>query len=599
MPVLTEREIDWLALEGCDIIGFRPGSVVSYDLAGYDRIPRMEVPPGSFVKRDMPISQARPTPAPAQFDDEAYPIRVAGLRRHNLFGPDRIGAIFAGLGIAWNDGLGNGLLESLLIDRKYGLHHSLEAPALGLRLPFLEAEWPDFRERYRQRVLDMATRLEEMEAIYGARLARRENGLCVLYCPDAPLPLFVHASQRDEQGVRRELVGAIGRDTPPIEPATSQERARLARFWAFLRARHARILEFQSETIRTVLGTGTRIVGNAHELPPVDLQAFGRAYDHPGLAVRPLLVEDEVLLRHYLPYFTQLFRDLSGKAPMVSVRVNLSAAGCRFMPSESLIREWYDQSVRHGAGGFYLWVRDYPSDVANNPYDGPTPGNPDPSTLPRTRWETQLDVLGRLATHRRFQVPAAQVAILVPNEAALLHRREWRRIYAVFSACAEARIHTRFVSDHQVNWAGIPHEVRLLFAPVLEFVRPELRARLEAFSRAGGDVWVSDRECWDSQGRPAPAIAGAQDVGCERFDLFSTGEHASLSELMRSAQWMRGQIERHEIDDQAWVFDVSCANLPPARGTALRPADPAIKFEHWLYEHGSDWILPYLASDNE
>jgi hypothetical protein len=30
MPILTEREIDWLALEGCDIIGFRPGAVVDY-----------------------------------------------------------------------------------------------------------------------------------------------------------------------------------------------------------------------------------------------------------------------------------------------------------------------------------------------------------------------------------------------------------------------------------------------------------------------------------------------------------------------------------------------------------------------------------------
>ena len=49
MSILTEREIDWLALEGCDIIGFRPGAVVDYDLAGYDRVPRREVAPGSYV----------------------------------------------------------------------------------------------------------------------------------------------------------------------------------------------------------------------------------------------------------------------------------------------------------------------------------------------------------------------------------------------------------------------------------------------------------------------------------------------------------------------------------------------------------------------
>lgn len=59
------------------------------------------------------------------------------------------------------------------------------------------------------------------------------------------------------------------------------------------------------------------------------------------------------------------------------------------------------------------------------------------------------------------------------------------------------------------------------------------------------------------------------------------------------------EIERRQIDDFSWVFDISCANLPPARGSELRAADPDVKFEHWLYEHGSDWILPYLASDGE
>ncbi len=596
MTFLTKKEIDWLALEDCEFIGFQEG-VVAYDLAGYDRIPRLEVTPGSFVTRDVPPPEARPTPSSAQFDDQPHLIRVAGFRRHNLYGPDQIGALLASFGIAWNDGLGNGLLESLLIDRKYGLHHSLEAPTLGFRLPFLEAEWPEFEQSYPQRMRHMATRFEEMEPIYAGPLARRQHGLCVVFCPDAPLSLFLHACERNQKGVRQELVQAIGHDAPPIEPVTSQDRATLAKFWSFLRARHARILEFEAQCIRSVLGTGTQIVGNAHELPPVDLPGFGRAYDYPGLAMRPLLVEDEVLLRHYFPYFTQLFHDLSGKPPMVSVRVNLSAAGCRFMPSASLIRLWYDQSVRHGAGGFYLWVRDYPSDVANNPYDGPTPGNPDPSTLPKVRWETQLDVLGGLARHRRFRVPPAQVAILVPSDAALVHRREWRRIYAAFAACAEARIHTRFISDRELVRSGVPTGVRLVLAPVLEFVSPGLRSALERFTRGGGTLLVTDQNCWDGDGNPAPPITDAQHVGTERFDVFPLGELASQEALTRSAEWIREKFEQCQIDDLSWVFDVSCANLPPATGSQLRAADPDVKFEAWLYEHGSDWILPYLDTE--
>jgi hypothetical protein len=599
MRVLTEREIDWLALEGCDIIGFRPGSVVDYDLAGYDRVPRREVAPGSFVTQGAPEPTERPTPTPAKFEDRPYLIRVAGFRRQDLFGPDQAGKTFASLNIAWNDGLGNGLIESLLIDRKYGLAHSLEAPALGFKLPFFEMEWPAFRDSYPKYVTHMATRFEEMEPIYGGPLARRERGLCVLWCRDAPLPLFANAYARNAKTVGEELIQAIGRDAPPINPVTSQDRATLAKFWTFLRTKHVRILEFQAEIVRAILGAGTKIVGNAHELPPVDLEGFGRVYDYPGLAVRPLLVADEVLLRHYVAYFTQLFRDLSGKAPMVSVRVNLSAAGCRFIPSESLIRVWYDQAVRHGAGGFYLWVRDYPSDVARDPYNGPIPGNPDPTTLPETRWEIPLGILGRLATHRQFCVPSAQVAILVPVDAALLHRSEWRRIYTAFSACAEARIHTRFISDHHIIRAGVPPEIRLILAPTLEFVSPKLRATIERFTQAGGALLVTDRNCWDSNGVPAPPITGAQDVSAELFDVFPLGELASQEALTRSAEWIREKFEQYQIDDLSWVFDVSCGNLPLRRGSELRAADPGVKFEHWLYEHGSDWIPSDLASDNE
>jgi len=196
-------------------------------------------------------------------------------------------------------------------------------------------------------------------------------------------------------------------------------------------------------------------------------------------------------------------------------------------------------------------------------------------------------------------VPAAQVAILVPNGAALLHRNEWRRIYAAFSACAEARIHTRFISDREVIRAGVPTEIRLILAPVLEFVSPKLHATLERFTRAGGALLVTDQNCWDSEGIPSLPIAGAQDIDAERFDVFALGKPASQEALIRSAEWIREEFERHRIDDLSWVFDVSCRNLPPGRESELRAADPDVKFEHWLYEHGSDWIRPNLASDDE
>jgi hypothetical protein len=48
------------------------------------------------------------------------------------------------------------------------------------------------------------------------------------------------------------------------------------------------------------------------------------------------------------------------------------------------------------------------------------------------------------------------------------------------------------------------------------------------------------------------------------------------------------------VDPQRWVFDICCENLPPADHTWLREADPQVYFAPWLYEHGSEWIMPYL-----
>ena len=597
MPEPTEREADWLALEGCDMGDFRPGAVAPHDLAGYERIPRCEVAPGSYSIRRTAATSEVSTPVEAQFGEERYLVRISGFRRGKLFAPDEIGALIACHGIPGNDGLGNGLLESLLIDRKYGLSHALEAPVVGFAPPFLESEWPAFRESYPKRVEAMVRRLEEMEPIYGGPLVRRRNGVCTLWCRETPLSLFLHACARDAKGMREEMVRFTGRDAPPIEPATSEDRAALAKFWALIHTRHARVVEFQAQALRAALGPGTKIVGNAHELPPVDLEIFGRAYDAPGLAVRPTLLTDEVFLRHYVGYFTQMFRDLSGRPPIVSVRVNLLAAGCRFLPSADLIRLWYDQAVRHGAGGFYLWPRDYPSDVSRDPYDGPIPGNPDPSTFPKVRWETSLETLGKLAARRRFRVPSAEVAILIPNEAALLYRREWRRLYAAFSACAEARIHTRFLSDRAIGGGGVPSDVRLVIAPMLEFVSPGLREALEGFTRSGGALLVSDLRCWDAEGRTSPPLQGAEETGPGPFEIFPLEHPASLDALLRVAETLKKKLTQRRIDAHSWVFDVSSRSLPRAAGTALRSGDPGIGFEHWMYEHSSDWIFPYVGRE--
>ncbi|MFW6116796.1 MAG: hypothetical protein ACOC6F_03625, partial [bacterium] len=511
------------------------------------------------------------------------------------FGPDEIGSLLRQHRIPWNDGLGNGLYESLRIDRKYGLKHTLEAPIFGFEAPFVDGKWQQFRERYSQEVIQLASDVLELESVYGGPLGRRGARLMVLWTREYPLAHFLRAYQRNQESVSRELRRVIGRPLPPVRPEDPRQEATLTRFWAYVRHRQGRVTECQARVLREILGGGLKLAANTHELPPLDMASQKRAFDYPAVAIRPMLISDPLYLKYYAAYFTQLYRDLCGKPPMVSVRVNLSAATPLFIPRASLIRHWYDQAVRHGAGAFYFWTRDFPTDCNPASYDGPIPGNPVGSTLPEERWRVSLEMLGHLATHRVFRVPPAEVMILVPWDSALLHRAEWRRLYAAFSACMEAGVHTRFISDRRVSKRGIPETTRLILAPVLKFVAPSLRSALTAFAGGKGTVLLTREALYDTAGQGRSALPGATILPKELFGFFPVGGRSSVAALDRAAAWVRHEVEQRGIDDVGWVFDITCGSLPPSSVSQLREADPELTFEPWQYEHGSQWIMPYVS----
>jgi hypothetical protein len=597
MAKLNQGDIDHLALAASEMIGFESGTTVAYDVAGYRRCVREPIEPQSLpawglAELGIKPAPVKPVPPEARFDERPYPARLAGFRRREIFGPDEIGSRFRELGIAFNDGLGNGLYESLLINRKYGLNHVLEAPILGFPLPYLKEEWPAFRKLYPRIVERWKADLGQMEVVYHGPLAQAGEKMVILWAQHYPLDLFAQAYFKNPQGIEREMKAELGFENPPVEPQKPAQRAALAKFWSYVQEKLSEILIFQADTIRQALGPGTQIVANPHELPVLDMQGQARAYEYPAVAIRPLLLDDPVFLRHYIAYFTQLFCDLTGKASLVSVRMNLSAATPRFIPDGELIRYWYDQAVRHGAGAFYFWTRDYPT--CQGAYDGPIPGNPVQSTLPKERWEATLETLGWLSTHRRFQKPYAEAAILVPCESALLHREEWLRLYAAFSALAEARIHTRFLSDRQIERSGMPPGVRLLLAPVLEFVSPALRTVLEDFSAHGGTLLAANGPLYDREGAAAAPLSDMRALDEGLFDLFRDDRRATLDELANLAQVLTGEVNRAGLDPQSWVFDLTCAHLPPASMSHLRETDPSVIFAPWLYEHGSEWIMPFL-----
>jgi hypothetical protein len=593
MPELTNSDFDRLALDACETIGYQGGRVAAYDVAGYDRIMRRESPPAQVQYRELPSAQKGFLPKPAQFEDRPYLVRIGGFQRQNLYGPDEVGALFRQLGIAWNDGLGNGLYESLLIDRKYDLSHTLEAPIFDYSLPFLDEEYPAFIDGYNQHLDRLTARLKELEPVYGRRLLEQKSGVCMLHILQTPLTLFIHAYQQNPQRVTEELQRWIGRPVPPLDPTIPADRLALVKFWSAIRSRYGKAAERLADLLRARFGRGTEIVGNFHDLPVYDFDSFGRVFDYPAVAVRPLLLEDDLLLKHYTAYFTRLYRDLTERPPMVSVRINLSAAGSHFIPGPNLVRHWTDQAVRYGAGAFYLWPRDYPMDQSD-PYDGPMLGNPEPNTRPQERWETSLQLHSELATRQRFVPPEPQVAILVPWNSAVLYREAWRRIYAAFSACTEARIYAGFIGDWQIARSGVPAHVRLMIVPVLEFLSPVVRSALERFTQRGGILLAAEGDLYDLEGRPVLPLQGARTIPAELFNVFPLKSGSSANLLQDCAGLLWQEVKQGQVDCHTWVGDLTLASLPPSTQVSLREPDGEIQFDHWLYEHSSKWIYPYL-----
>jgi hypothetical protein len=91
-------------------------------------------------------------------------------------------------------------------------------------------------------------------------------------------------------------------------------------------------------------------------------------------------------------------------------------------------------------------------------------------------------------------------------------------------------------------------------------------------------------------------------VGTEPFDpagldLFPLDQPASLADLQRLASRLAELVTRRGIDPQSWVFDITVDSLPPAESNFLRQPNPQMRFAPWQYEHGSEWIMPYLEAE--
>lgn len=610
--------IDKLAYAQCETVAAVPGTIVSYDVEFYERVKReslatCEPPyfnPSSRNGRLGSRAKARQSTVL-----EPYLMRLGGFRRDVSFSPDGAAAALKHAGIQYADSIGNGLFEHLMLCRKYGIVPAFEAPAMEMPLPFLERQMPIFKKIYRKHLVEMRNWLRLVEKIYGHSIINRAAQPWTLWIPVSPLALFLISMRRDPEETMAELQAAAGTSRLAVDAATPKEQARQFKAWAFIRRQHMKVLKIMAELLRDAVADQGLIVGNMHTLPPVDYEMMGEAFDMPGVAVRPGYVKEPHLREGYVGYAISLFKDLCKRPPLVSVRTNITAAGTYCVAGPRAIKRWFDEAVRHGSGGFYLWPVDYP--MGGSTYRGVMRGNPEPTNYGRERWESMLENCRTIASRQRFVPPPAEVGILVPYD--VLDRQGWQRVMRTFLELRGARIWSQMFSARLIE--RDPKSLarnKLLVVPILPFASTRLTKQLENYVYNGGTLVVPDAQIGihDLDGHRRPVVFGLEEesrpdgerpIGAGRVIILPNPalgrwerENNSLDLLARASALWKKVAGRLPLKDFSWVMDVSAEDLPRVSekdNSYMAPrAEPEMRLRHYLYEHSSDWLMPYLQN---
>ncbi|HWB87564.1 MAG TPA: hypothetical protein VG675_25705 [Bryobacteraceae bacterium] len=495
--ILTDEVIDQLAVEGLNVVGAARGiHTYNYDITGYRRVPRLDTPFGKFHTWDAGSAPVRsPGAHPECALDRPYAIRLGGFERGVIYAPDRIGSMLREHEVIFSDGPGNGKYESAMLARKYGLRLVFEASAYGVQMPFTKKQLAAFEPVWEAQVVYMRDCCKRLGEAVGIDLVDDPDNVWVsLIGVDVqPLDLFLEHARRNYEEVNDDFRQEYGFDLPLAEASHEPHSvSRRIRFWEYVRRRYSELALLQNTVLRRhVRG---EIVGNLEFDTEPDYTLWGQAYDVPGFNLRTALFDDEIGYRYWVGYGTKVSADLTHRAPMISVRTNQVAAGPRIIPTPETTRYWYSQAIQSGAGGFYLWIKDFYGDQLDpNGYAGPCMTNPDSSTRPKERWQTHLDASKILGRRRVFQPPASETGILVsiPSCAA----GGWPDVFSAYVETARAGIFPRFVSSAELRTSDAPLSgLRLLLVPRALYEHRAVVRRLHDAAAAGLTVVIGDAE---------------------------------------------------------------------------------------------------------
>lgn len=483
---------------------------VDYDFAAYRVSPRIDTEFGEYPSWDYPYEplRGRFEIRPEYRLDRPYFTRTGGVKRGTAFSADSIGRIYRDHYILWADGLGNTLYESLKISDKYGLNHYFYAPDYdpyrespkGPELPFTDAAIAVYEERFPAELELMADFLDEVQPLYSRSFRDNQDQLWMLFTgiDTSPMGLFLLGLEDDPAAVNAEFRERYGYDLPldpAYDPTDPEDVTRRIRLWEYMREQHGRVTHVRSSQFRDWIAGPGLIASNIHMATQVDYEWYGNNFDHPGVAIRPILQEGELVWKHYMGYGTRLTNDLTDKIPLVSPRINLASSGARIVPTANAIRHWFSQVVQNGAIGFYDWLKDYPAREDDpTAYGGAVFGHPDPSARGPERWETALEMARTLAQAHVFTPPGSEFGIFV-NIADGAVEDGWHDVFSAYIELTEAGVWSTFLSSTELRQnVETPDRYRVLVVPSLKYVDRAVVAQLEAWVRDGGTLVVSDPE---------------------------------------------------------------------------------------------------------
>lgn len=494
--ILTDELIDQLAFEGLNVVGAARGlHSYNYDITGYQRVARRNTRAGHFQTWDVGSTASRsPGPHRECALDRPYTMRLGGFERGNIYSVDHIGTLLRDHQVLYSDGPGNGKYESAMIARKYGLRVVFEASAYELSLPFTKKQLETFETAWEKQVVYMRDCCARLGSAVGIDMVNDPDNIWIaLIGVDVqPLDLFLDNLRLRYDEVNEDFRQEYGFDLP-LEPSENpQAISRRIHFWEYVRRRFSELAVLQSTILRRHLRG--QVVGNIEFDTEVDYALWEKAYDMPGFNMRTALFEDEIGYRYWVGYGTKLTADLTHKPPMISVRTNQVAAGPRMIPTAATTRYWYNQAIQGGAGGFYLWIKDFYGDEHDpNGYAGPCMVNPDASTHPMERWQTHLNISKILGQSRVFRPPVAETGVLVSIPSCAVGA--WPDVFSAYVETARANIYTRFVSSAELrNSSDALFGLRLLLVPRALYEHRCVIRRLHEAVTAGLVLIIGDAE---------------------------------------------------------------------------------------------------------